>query len=432
MVHIGGGSVPGMASNFSTDNGLTWSNSLQIQTGNLLQHEASTSTDDTPWSSFYGRSYTTYTNVDGIRRVQFAYTTNGAASWSTPIVISPPSVSDHYAAWSDIPARSGPNGEIYVIWNNYVSSTSIPDSIGFAKSTDGGTTWTNATNSAYDINGLPTTSTINGMRYFHFPRIDVDRSGGPRNGWIYIVTNERFTTTAPDLADVVLHRSTDGGVTWSAGIRVNQDSAGNGKYQVFPAIRVDEASNINVVYYDSRNTPTNDSVEVFISRSGDGGNTWTDVLVSDHKSRPKSGYQGDYIGITSGNGKIWPLWMDDFSGVQQAWTVEVDVLTGVAGNNPVPKNYSLEQNYPNPFNPVTKIKFDVPTANLTLSGAKGLNVTLKVYDISGRLVETLVNRTMSPGKHEVEWDGSNYSSGVYFYKLITQGFTETRKMILIK
>jgi hypothetical protein len=118
-----------MASNFSTDNGLTWSNSLQIQGGNLLRHEASTSTDDAPWSPFYGRSYTTYTSVDGTRRVELAYTTDGAETWSAPVVISPPSFADKYAAWSDIPARCGPNGELYVIWNNYIFASSVPDSI---------------------------------------------------------------------------------------------------------------------------------------------------------------------------------------------------------------------------------------------------------------------------------------------------------------
>ncbi|MCI0448284.1 MAG: T9SS type A sorting domain-containing protein [Chlorobi bacterium] len=431
MVHIGSGSVPGMASNFSTDNGLTWSNSIQIEAGSLLQHEASTGTDDTPWSPFYGRSYTTYTNVSGIRRVQFVHTTDGAMSWSAPITISPVSSSGHYAAWSDMPSRTGPGGEIYVIWNNYINTGSIPDSIGFAKSTDGGINWTNATNTAFNIDGLPTSSTINGMRYFHFPRIDVDRSGGPRNGWIYIVTNERFTAPATDLADVIFHRSTDGGVTWSNGIRVNQDTPGNGKYQVFPAIRVDEASNINIVYYDSRNTPTNDSVEVIVSRSTDGGNTWVDIIVSDHKSRPKSGYQGDYIGITSSNGKVWPLWMDDFSGVQQAWTVGVDILTGVVENGSAPKNFSLKQNYPNPFNPTTKIGFEIKDERF---------VTLAVYDITGREVAKLINADLKPKAYEITWDATGYPSGVYFYKLIAgdpssssgQVFTETKKMILLK
>jgi hypothetical protein len=322
-----------------------------------------------------------------------------------------------------MPARNGPGGEVYVIWNNYINTGSIPDSIGFAKSTNGGVNWSIATNTAFNIDGLPTGSTINGMRYFHFPRVDVDRSGGPRNGWIYIVTNERNTAPATDIADIIFHRSTDGGVSWSNGIRVNQDTPGNGKYQVFPAIRVDEASNINIVYYDSRNTPTNDSVEVIVSRSTDGGNTWVDIVVSDHKSRPKSGYQGDYIGITSSNGKVWPLWMDDFSGVQQAWTVGVDILTGVVENGSAPKRFSLKQNYPNPFNPSTKIGFEIKDERF---------VTLAVYDITGREIAKLINAELKPKAYEITWDASGYPSGVYFYKLVAGGYTETKKMILLK
>lgn len=423
VVHIGSGSVPGMASNYSTDNGITWSNTIQIQSGNLLQHEASTGTDDIPSSPFYGRSYTTYTDVTTMRKVQLAYTTNGAANWSVPITISPVSSSGHYAAWSDIPAKTGPNGEVYVTWNNYISSSSVPDSIGFAKSTDGGLNWINATNTAYDINGLPTGSTINGMRYFHFPRIDVDRSGGPRNGWIYIVTNERFTPPATDLADVILHRSTNGGITWSTGIRVNQDTPGNGKYQVFPAIRVDESGAVNIVYYDSRNIPTNDSVEVFVSRSIDGGNTWAEVIASDHRSRPKVGYQGDYIGITSGNGIVWPVWMDDFTGIQQVWTVGISIITGISENNSIPKNYSLEQNYPNPFNPNTVISYHLKANSF---------VTLKIYDILGGEIATLVNKEMKPGSYEIEWNASEYPSGIYFYKLTASNFADTKKMVLVK
>jgi hypothetical protein len=423
MVHIGGGPVPGMASNFSTDMGITWSPSILIESGNLLQHEASTGTDDTPWSAFFGRSYTTYTNVQGVRRVQIVHTTDGAASWSAPITISPVSSPGHYQAWSDMPARTGPNGEVYVIWNNYIDAGSLPDSIGFAASTNGGANWINATNTAFNINGLVTGTTINGMRYFHFPRIDVDRSGGPRNGWIYVVTNEMNVAPATDLADVILHRSTDGGVTWSPGIRVNQDAPGNGKYQVFPAIRVDEAANVNIIYYDSRNTPTNDSVEVFLSRSTDGGDTWTDVAISDHKSRPKPGYQGDYIGITSSTGNIWPLWMDDFSGIQQAWTVGVSIIVGVASNNNVPAEYSLEQNYPNPFNPATTIKFSLPEAGY---------VKLAVYDITGKEVSNIIDAELRQGSYEMKWDASAYPSGVYFYRLVSGGYSETKKMILLK
>jgi hypothetical protein len=158
----------------------------------------------------------------------------------------------------------------------------------------------------------------------------VDRTTGPRQGWIYIATAEKNLSPAGTDPDIILHKSTNGGTTWSAGVRVNQDALNNGKTQYMPALRVDEYGGVNVIYYDDRNTST-DSSEVYVSRSIDGGVTWTDILVSDHRFKPKSitglagGYQGDYIGITSGNNKIYPYWCDDISGIYQAWITTIDL-----------------------------------------------------------------------------------------------------------
>ncbi len=93
----------------------------------------------------------------------------------------------------------------------------------------------------------------------------------------------------------------------------------------------------------------------------------------------------------------------------------------------IPEIFSLSQNYPNPFNPTTKIKFDIPPSK----GAGGMT-RLFIYDALGKDIATLVNEQLSPGTYSVEWDGTNYPSGVYFYKLITNDFTETRKMVLMK
>jgi hypothetical protein len=101
-------------------------------------------------------------------------------------------------------------------------------------------------------------------------------------------------------------------------------------------------------------------------------------------------------------------------------------------SNEIPGSYELFQNYPNPFNPTTKIKFDLPKSNLTLSEAKGLNIKLIIYDILGKEVAILVNQQLKLGTYEVEWDASNYPSGVYYYKFSSGDFTETKKMVLIK
>jgi hypothetical protein len=102
----------------------------------------------------------------------------------------------------------------------------------------------------------------------------------------------------------------------------------------------------------------------------------------------------------------------------------------------IPKQFVLYQNYPNPFNPKTKIKFVVPTPPSSSPLKKGRNevgfVTLKVYDILGNEVASLVNEQKPAGNYEVEFDGSNLSSGVYFYQLKAGNFLETKKFVMLK
>jgi hypothetical protein len=89
----------------------------------------------------------------------------------------------------------------------------------------------------------------------------------------------------------------------------------------------------------------------------------------------------------------------------------------------LPKGYMLYQNYPNPFNPVTVIRFEVPKAE---------RVSLSVYDILGRRVETLMNANVTPGYYEIPFDGTNLASGVYFYRLSAGSFKQVKKMVLLK
>jgi len=99
-------------------------------------------------------------------------------------------------------------------------------------------------------------------------------------------------------------------------------------------------------------------------------------------------------------------------------------VTGVTNNGTeIPNNYALEQNYPNPFNPSTVIKFSLPKSGF---------VTIKVYNSMGKEVETLISESMSAGNHMLSFDASALSSGLYFYKIITSGFTDTKKMLFVK
>jgi len=96
-------------------------------------------------------------------------------------------------------------------------------------------------------------------------------------------------------------------------------------------------------------------------------------------------------------------------------------------SNEIPAQFSLSQNYPNPFNPVTKIKFSIPS----VSNGRDRSV-IKIYNILGYEVHVLVNESLQPGTYEVDWDASNYPSGVYFYELASGNFIQTKKMVLLK
>lgn len=110
------------------------------------------------------------------------------------------------------------------------------------------------------------------------------------------------------------------------------------------------------------------------------------------------------------------------SGRVYRWGISFDLPTNITSNL-FPAQFKLNQNYPNPFNPVSKINYEI---------AKSSYVRLKVYDALGREVVVLVNQTQHAGSYEVDFDGSNHSSGIYFYTLEAEDFSDTKRMILLK
>ena len=104
----------------------------------------------------------------------------------------------------------------------------------------------------------------------------------------------------------------------------------------------------------------------------------------------------------------------------------VTVISSVS--NQIPLEYSMKQNYPNPFNPTTKIKFEIPNPKSETNS----KTEIRIYDVLGKEVAVLVNENLKPGIYDVEWDGTNYSSGMYFYKLESGNYIETKKMLMIK
>ncbi len=119
--------------------------------------------------------------------------------------------------------------------------------------------------------------------------------------------------------------------------------------------------------------------------------------------------------LTGGTKFVYRLKQIDNDGKYE-YSKEVDVEV-------VPASYKLNQNYPNPFNPTTNIKYDLPEAS---------RVVLNIYNIIGQQVASLVNGTIEAGFHSVTFDGSNLPSGTYIYRLQTNNFVQTKKMVLLK
>lgn len=133
--------------------------------------------------------------------------------------------------------------------------------------------------------------------------------------------------------------------------------------------------------------------------------------------------QSDYLGYTSGQSQNVNLdYTANYSG-SASFVLSPEGVTSVESSPSLPKAFKLNQNYPNPFNPSTIISYSVPVNSF---------VTIKVYDIIGREVATLVNNNISAGNHKVTFDAADLSSGIYFYQIRAGNFVQTKKMILLK
>ncbi|MDR3610592.1 MAG: T9SS type A sorting domain-containing protein, partial [Ignavibacteriaceae bacterium] len=136
--------------------------------------------------------------------------------------------------------------------------------------------------------------------------------------------------------------------------------------------------------------------------------TWVLVFYGTHYT------QGDMVEVDYANPAR--IGIDEF-------TFTPHSVTGVKENTIVPLNFNLSQNYPNPFNPSTVINYSIPRAGL---------VSLKIYDILGREIRTLLNENKTPGNYSVNFNAHGLSSGVYFYRLTMGTYSDVKKLMLLK
>jgi hypothetical protein len=381
-----------MGASYSTDNGTTWSAALTFPGATTSADKNLSAVDDVPGSPFLGRAYTVYTEFGGtyVNRIVLSYTSNGGVSWSTVAPVSPTPSSGHHCQGCDVAV--GPGGVVYVTWAHCTTNgqNSTEDNLGFARSTDGGVTWASTSNNVVDVNGIRTANMLNGIRCSGFPRIAVDKSGGSRNGYIYITLCEKTVAPARDGGDVTLCKSTDAGATWTHTL-VNGDAAG--KLQWHSAVAVNLLNgDLGISYFDQRNTSATDA-QYYVSYSNNGGTSFVDFQASDHTFTPDylhsasvaAGYAGDYSGITWSNNKMYPLWNDETispsTDLHQVWSCALSPVL-------LTHDYAVGPWMNLPVSPLlinTNYTFKVKVSNLGTSAES--TVPVKWY-VDGSLIAT--------------------------------------------
>lgn len=407
----------------STDGGLTWGpNATVVDNVSGYFEDKELIACDRTNSPYKGYVYVTWARFGSAEQVMMCRSTNGGVSFSAPLAVS----GLGSLQWP-VPAI-GPNGELYIAWDAY-------SAIQFSKSTDGGVTF-NGTHTIQNVGfGY---GYINGsIGTFSYPAIDVDITAGPRRGWVYCVYEDLEQGTTSDSLDMYFTKSTNGGTTWSAPTRINDDTLNNRRDQFHPWMTVDSHGNIHACWLDRRLDPANMFMDCYYSFSTDGGTTWAknqrvSTVSSDPRLVPKRGrpwrpempladalpseWLGEYIGIAAADTlHVYPVWTDTRNGNQDAFGARPDNLTGAFEEpGPIGREPALLslRAFPNPARKGCEIRLGLLSPQ---------PVRLTIYDVQGRLIRSFPTPYPLHPTPSFLWDGKDDSgsevpSGVYLIR----------------
>ena len=269
-----------------------------------------------------------------------------------------------------------------------------------------------------------------------------DAFGISGDSTVYVLSSVDPPGTDP--LDVNFIQSTNRGLSWSSPVRINDDP-GTSAWQWFGTMSVAPNGRIDVIWLDTRDDPGTYLSSLYYSFSEDEGQTWSpnerlSAAFDPHVGWPQQNKMGDYFDMISDNDGASLAWAGTFNGEEDVYygritQIPVGINDGEKDNR-IPKTFSLYQNYPNPFNPSTKIKFTIPSV-IARETKQSQLVSLKVFDVLGNEIATLVNEEKAAGNYEVEFNSNanfirDLPSGVYFYTLTAGTFIRTRKMVLLK
>jgi hypothetical protein len=363
----------------STDNGSTWTVDAPLTNPGSLRYPAIAASGLNIHAVWYDYR-------DGNWEIYYKNSANGGFNWNPDIRLT------NQSGWSNDPIIAVTGSIVHIVWSDDRDGN---EEIYYKRSLDNGTNWssdtrlTNAPSNSYN----PVVS-VSGQ-YVHVVWHDYRNSGSP---------------------EIYYKRSVDGGNSWGDDIRLTNNPFDSNNPSVIAA-----GSSVHIAFNSFRDGNS----EIYYKRSVDNGISW------EGDTRLTFNPLGSFASsITVSGSQVHTVWYDLRDGNTEIYYKQNPIGNPIGIINissEIPAGFSLGQNYPNPFNPVTKFKFHLPQFGF---------VTIIIYDNSGKEVYTLVKEFLAPGVYETVWNASEFSSGVYFYRIIAVGeglkFTKTLKMILVK
>jgi hypothetical protein len=323
----------------------------------------------------------------------------------------------------------GPDGTLYAVGNGHISRSTDAQNSAVTP------TWTTTSASGNLFGGQfqgfaqnsPNPVGLLGQAW-----VATNHAAGPLYGQVYVLGSVHRDNTM-DPVDVMFNRSTDGGITWTTPIKINDD-ADTTNWQWFGTMSVSPNGRIDAVWLDSRDNPGTVLSSLYYSNSIDGGLTWSaNLRLSDafdpHLGWPIQQKMGDYYHMVSDNNGFNLAWAGTFNGEEDVYygrynlnpTATRDIAAGMPNQ--------LYQNYPNPFDGQTTIRYSIVETG---------RVQITVFNQLGASVAVLANELKQAGDYAIQWDGKDGSghplpSGVYNCEMTFDGKDPVYlKMIILK
>lgn len=406
----------------TTDHGQSWSdgsytglNGAKAQDKHWCAVDRSNNHMYLTWTQFekYGSA-----NPGDSSIILFSKSLDAGQSWSDPRRINKTAgdcLDQDNTVEGAVPAV-GPNGEIYVSWAG-------PRGLVFNKSTDGGEHWMEEEKEISSIPGgwdfaIPGIFRANGL-----PITACDVSNGPNRGTIYV--NWTDQRNGENNTDVWLVKSSDGGVSWTDPVRVNDDESQH--HQFFTWMAIDQIKGyLYFVFYDRREHQ-GEATDVYMALSNDGGQTFINRKISEEPFVPNQDiFFGDYTNLTVHNAIVRPIWTRLHNGELSIWThlmSEGDFYTSSVAE---PQNEIQDvglNNFPNPSEDVSYVSFKLHQKAV---------VNLYIQDVNGRLMASVLkNEARGYGKYVEKIDLSDYplTKGIYYLILEVDGMVKANKMV---